>query len=92
MWTDRSESVIYQTEWFNNKLDVFDRQSGQFIRQIEVGPDPSHVMTRTDTDQEHVALNGGGAVMELSPGATKIDRRLPVNCPARRSRIRTHTG
>ncbi|MFD2418170.1 plastocyanin/azurin family copper-binding protein [Amycolatopsis pigmentata] len=81
MWTDRSESVIYQTEWFNNKLDVFDRQSGQFIRQIEVGPDPSHVMTRTDTDQEHVALNGGGAVMELSPGATKIDRRLPVELP-----------
>ncbi|WAL65432.1 cupredoxin domain-containing protein [Amycolatopsis cynarae] len=81
MWTDRDEKVIYQTEWFNNKLDVFDRQTGQFIRQIEVGPDPSHVMSRTDTDQLHVALNGGGAVMELSPGATKIDRRIPVQLP-----------
>jgi DNA-binding beta-propeller fold protein YncE len=81
MWTDKAEKVIYQTEWFNNKLDVFDRQSGAFIRQIEVGPDPSHVMTRTDTDQLHVALNGGGAVMELAPGATKIDRRIPVELP-----------
>jgi hypothetical protein len=81
MWTDKAEKVISQTEWFNNKLDVFDRQSGAFIRQIEVGPDPSHVMTRTDTDQLHVALNGGGAVMELAPGATKIDRRIPVELP-----------
>jgi plastocyanin len=76
MWTDKDEKYIYQTEWFSNKLDVFERATGKFVRQIEVGPDPSHVMTRTDTDQLHVALNGGAAVMELSPGATKIDRRL----------------
>jgi plastocyanin len=78
MWTDKDEKFIYQTEWFNNKLDVFERETGKFVRQIEVGPDPSHVMTRTDTDQLHVALNGGGAVMELSPGGTRIDRRIPV--------------
>ncbi|WP_307714058.1 cupredoxin domain-containing protein [Streptomyces sp. V4I23] len=81
MWTDREEKYIYQTEWFDNKLDVFDRKTGEFVRQIEVGTDPSHVMTRTDTDQLHVALNGGSAVMELSPGATKIDRRIPVQAP-----------
>jgi YVTN family beta-propeller protein len=81
MWTDRDEKYIYQTEWFNNKLDVWDRQTGAFVRQIEVGPDPSHVMTRSDTDQLHVALNGGSAVMELDPGATKIDRRIPVQGP-----------
>jgi plastocyanin len=81
MWTDKDEKVIYQTEWFGNKLDVFDRVTGQFIRQIEVGPDPSHVMTRTDTGQLHVALNGGGAVMELSPDASKIERRIPVQLP-----------
>jgi len=80
-WTDKDEKVIYVNEWFNNKTDVFDRATGAFIRQIEVGPDPSHVMTRTDTDQLHVAINGGSAVMELAPGATKIDRRLPVQGP-----------
>ena len=76
MWTDKDQEVIYQTEWFSNKLDVFDRETLDFIRQIEVGPGPSHVMTRTDTDQLHVALNGGNAVVELSPGGTKIDRTL----------------
>ncbi|MGH3917354.1 MAG: copper oxidase, partial [Pseudonocardiaceae bacterium] len=68
MWTDRNYQYLYQTEWFSNKLDVFDRASGEFVRQIEVGPDPSHVMTRTDTDQLHVAINGGGEVVELAPG------------------------
>ncbi|MGQ0847089.1 MAG: copper oxidase, partial [Sporichthyaceae bacterium] len=74
MWTDKNEKYIYQTEWFGNMLNVFDRQSGKLVRRIEVGPSPTHVMTRTDTDQLHVALGGGGAVVELSPGATKIDR------------------
>ena len=82
MWTDKNEKYIYQTEWFNNMLDVFDRKTGEFIRQIEVGPSPTHVMTRTDTDQMHVALGGGGAVMEVAPGATKLDRRLPVGSPS----------
>ncbi|WP_228122595.1 cupredoxin domain-containing protein [Saccharothrix syringae] len=81
MWTDKDERYIYQTEWFGNKLDVFERATGRFVRQIEVGPDPSHVMTRTDTDQLHVAINGGASVVELSPGATKVDRRIPVQAP-----------
>jgi DNA-binding beta-propeller fold protein YncE len=76
MWTDKDQTVIYQTEWFSDKLDVFDRTTLQLIRQIKVGQGPSHVMTRTDTDQLHVALNGGNAVVELSPYATKIDRTL----------------
>ncbi|MFI9811204.1 cupredoxin domain-containing protein [Saccharothrix variisporea] len=81
MWTDKDERYIYQTEWFSNKLDVFERATGRFVRQVEVGPDPSHVMTRTDTDQLHVAINGGASVVELSPGGTKIDRRIPVQGP-----------
>ena len=76
MWTDRSYKYIYQTEWFSNRLSVFERATGKYVRSIVVGPDPSHVMTRTDTDQLHVAINAGNAVVELSPGATKIDRRL----------------
>jgi DNA-binding beta-propeller fold protein YncE len=76
MWTDRDQKVIYQTEWFSNKLDVIDRATGAFIRQLEVGPSPSHVMTRTDTDQLHIALNGGDSVVEIKPGATGIDRHL----------------
>ena len=78
MWPDRAQKLIYQTQWFSNKLSVFDRQSGKHVRTIEVGDAPAHVMTRVDTDQIHVGLNGEDSVVELAPGATKIDRVIPV--------------
>jgi YVTN family beta-propeller protein len=81
MWTDRSQSLIYQTEWFDSKLTVFERESGKLLRQLSVGEAPSHVMTRTDTDEVHVALNGeedARAVVELSPLATSVERRIDI--------------
>ena len=27
MWTDKDEKYIYQTEWFSNMLDVFNRKT-----------------------------------------------------------------
>ncbi|MFC7614496.1 cupredoxin domain-containing protein [Actinokineospora soli] len=84
MWTDKDETLLYANEWFGDEMDVFDLKTGKFIRQIEVGPDPSHVMSRTDTDQLHVAINGGGAVMEVAPGGTRIDRRIPVQGPGQK--------
>ena len=81
MWTDRSQKLIYQTEWFDSKLTVFDRETGKFVRRISVGEAPSHVMTRTDTDEVHVALNGEEgpqAVVELSPGAKSVQRRIDI--------------
>jgi YVTN family beta-propeller protein len=81
MWADKSYKYIYQTEWFSDKLDMFERTTGKLVRRLTVGPDPSHVMTRTDTDQMHIALNGGNAVVEVHPLATKIDRVLKVERP-----------
>jgi DNA-binding beta-propeller fold protein YncE len=78
LWTDRSQSVLYNTEWFDKKLDVFDRKTGTMLRSISVGEAPAHVMTRVDTDQVHVSLNGEGSVVELSPLATKVDRTIQV--------------
>jgi DNA-binding beta-propeller fold protein YncE len=78
MWTDRDQTVIYQTQWFSNKLAVFDRQTLRLVRNIEVGAAPAHVMTRVDTDQVHVSANGDGYVTELSPLGANIDRRIPV--------------
>lgn len=65
MWTDRDQTVIYQTEWFDNKLTTFDRESGELISQIVVGEAPSHVMTRANNDDIHVALNGEEGVAEI---------------------------
>jgi DNA-binding beta-propeller fold protein YncE len=78
MWTDRSQSVIYDTQWFDDKLSVFDRKTGKLLRNVTVGEAPAHVMTRVDTDQVHVSLNGEGSVVELSPFGTDIDRTIEV--------------
>jgi len=82
MWTDREQKLIYQTQWFDNTLAVFDRTSGHFVRNIEVGPAPAHVMTRTTNDQVHVSLNGGNDIVELAPHATSIIRNIPMGDPA----------
>jgi DNA-binding beta-propeller fold protein YncE len=81
MWTDRAQKLIYTTQWFSNSLTVFERATGKHVRTIEVGDAPAHVMTRVDTDQIHVGLNGEDSVAELSPGATKIDRLIKVSRP-----------
>ena len=69
MWTDRNQKLIYQTQWFDNTLAVFTRKDGKFVKNIQVGPAPAHVMTRTNNDQVHVSINGGNVIRELQPGA-----------------------
>ena len=81
MWTDRDQTLIYVTQWFDSKMAVYDRQTGAFIRNVSVGEAPAHVMTRTDTDQLHVTNNGEtdlDSVMELAPFATRIERKINI--------------
>ena len=81
MWTDRDQTMIYQTQWFDDKLAVFDRGTGSLIRNVLVGQSPAHVMTRTDTEQVHVTLNGEDSVAELSPGGAVLERKIPMQPP-----------
>jgi hypothetical protein len=81
MWTDIGQKLIYQTQWFDTKLTVFDRTTGKLVRNIDVGESPAHVMTRVDTDQVHVSINGEGDVVELSPRARHIERRIATQYP-----------
>jgi DNA-binding beta-propeller fold protein YncE len=81
MWTDIDQKLIYQTQWFDTKLTVFNRSNGKLVRNIDVGEAPAHVMTRVDTDQVHVSINGEGDVVELSAGAKQIDRRIATQYP-----------
>ncbi len=81
MWTDKNQNLIYQTQWFDSKLAVFNRMTGQFLNNISVGESPAHVMTRTDTDQLHVTLNGSpnnDSVVELAPMANGVQRRINI--------------
>jgi DNA-binding beta-propeller fold protein YncE len=81
MWTNRDQTVIYQTQWFGDKLTAFNRITGSMIRNITVGHAPAHVMTRVDTDQVHVSLNGEDAVIELNPGNLEFSRRIFTQYP-----------
>ncbi|HEX3828527.1 MAG TPA: copper oxidase, partial [Sporichthyaceae bacterium] len=81
MWTDKDEKYLYQTEWFSHWVNVFDMKTFKLIRRFDVGPSPTHVMTRTDNDMLHVALSGSDGIRELLPGATGLNRRLPTGNP-----------
>lgn len=95
MWTDRNQTLIYQTQWFDSKLTVFKRETGALVRNISVGESPAHVMTRVDTDQVHVTLNGTEkteSVVELSPGAGKVERRIDIGRGEPHAHWMSHDG
>lgn len=84
MWANRDQTVIYQTQWFSNKLTAFDPKTFAVKENIEVGNSPAHVMTRVDTDQVHVSINGGNDVVELNPGPAgtlNLNRRIATQRP-----------
>ena len=85
MWTNREQTRIYQTQWFSNKLTVFNRITGRMIRNITVGDSPAHVMTRVDTDQVHTSINGEGSVVEYNRNLSfsrEIFTQFPGDRPA----------
>jgi DNA-binding beta-propeller fold protein YncE len=95
MWTDRDQNLIYQTQWFDSKMAVFNRTTGKFVNNITVGEAPSHVMTRVDTDQLHVALNGGTdneSVVELAPLANGVQRRINIGAGHPHAHWMSHDG
>ena len=66
MWASHDQRQIYQTEWHGSSLFVIDRLTGAYMQEIKVGEDPAHVMTRVDTRQVHVGLNGEDSMVELN--------------------------
>jgi YVTN family beta-propeller protein len=81
MWTDKDQNLIYQTQWFDNKTTIFDRNTGKLVKNIDVGDDPSHVMTSTVTDELYVALHGEQGVTVLSPKGESIKKVIPMQFP-----------
>jgi len=79
MWTDKDYKYLYQTEWFDDKVDVFDRETGEFVRQTQVGQNPAHVMTATGSDNLIIGLNAGNEIVELAPGGTHVLRKISVS-------------
>jgi len=76
MWTDTKNEVIYQTQWFDSRMVVIDRESGEMIKDNFVGQSPSHVMTAPDTGKIYIALNGEDQVTELDPVTFEITKQI----------------
>jgi DNA-binding beta-propeller fold protein YncE len=73
MWTDKDQHLIHTTQWFDNKTSIFDRNTGKLVKNIEVGNDPSHVMTSTKTDELMVVLHGEQGVTVFGPKGESIE-------------------
>jgi DNA-binding beta-propeller fold protein YncE len=78
MWTDRDQTKIYHTQWFDNYLTIFDRNTGALQANVKVGADPAHVMTRANNDDLHVSLNGENGIAEIKAGTTTVNRIIPM--------------
>jgi hypothetical protein len=84
LWASHDQKQIYNTEWHGKSLYVHDRESFSLLQEIEIGPDPAHVMTRVNNEQVHVGLNGGNSVVELNKaanGTLSINRNILVQNP-----------
>lgn len=81
IWSNADQSVMYQTQWFDNKLTTIDRETGALINNIQVGDSPSHVMTIPGTDEITVAINGENGVVRFPAGATNAEFMTPTQLP-----------
>jgi DNA-binding beta-propeller fold protein YncE len=84
VWTDLEGKLMYSTNWFSNRLTVLDRSNGAVLRELEVGPSPSHVITRPNNDNVIIPNNGGGRIVEVDPGGNKIIRTYLTQAPGER--------
>lgn len=78
MWSNRDQTIVFQTQWFDNKLTFIDQASGKMIDNIRIGDSPSHVMTMPDNDDITVAINGENGVVRIPAGTTTPDFMMPT--------------
>ncbi|NKB80393.1 MAG: multicopper oxidase domain-containing protein [Nitrospirales bacterium] len=84
MWTNRDQSIVFQTQWFDNKLTFIDQVSGGMIDNIRIGDAPSHVMTIPSNDIITVAINGENRIVKIRArknGDSKFRKSIPTQLP-----------
>lgn len=93
LWASHDQEQIYNTEWHGKSLFVFDRVTGTLLQELELGHDQAHVMTRVDTGQVHVTLNGEDGVVELNrapSGLLTYNRTISMQDPRNPTTKPTH--
>lgn len=56
MWTDTSQSIIYNTHWFGKWLNKIERASGDILTTIVVGDAPTHVVTNPNEASDQFGM------------------------------------
>lgn len=81
MWTNREQSVVYVTQWFDNRMTFVNREDGTLIRDVRVGDSPAHVMTLPTTDDLLITLNGENGMARIDAGAFEVNSRAMTQTP-----------
>lgn len=81
MWTNRDQSVVFVTQWFDKRMTFVNRDDGSLIRDIRVGDSPAHVMTLPTTDEILVTLNGENGIARINPGEFEVNKRTMTQMP-----------
>ncbi len=76
MWADSKNEVVYQTQWFDSRMVVIDRETGNMIKDNFVGQSPSHIMTSPETGNIYIAMNGEETINELDPTTYETIRQI----------------
>ena len=71
-WSDLQGEFLYSTNWYANNMTTLDRKTGAVLRELVIGPSPSHIVTRSTNDNLVIPNNGGGRVTEVSRGGTEV--------------------
>jgi DNA-binding beta-propeller fold protein YncE/plastocyanin len=80
LWPNRNHTVIYQTQWFDDKLTMINQATGEMIPEgnIRVGDSPSHVMTLPSNDDITVAINGENGIAIIPAGTKAVNKIMPT--------------
>lgn len=76
MWSNRDQTLIYQTQWFDNKFSIINREDGKLVKNIRVGLSPSHVVTLPTTDDITIAINSENGLYMIPAGTTTPQKML----------------
>jgi plastocyanin len=81
IWSSKDQSIIFQTEWFDNKLTFINQSDGSLIDSVEIGNSPSHVVTVPGSDEITVAINGENGIARIPAGSTVPSFMTPTQLP-----------
>ena len=71
-WTNADGSLMFVTNWYGTQLATLDTKDGKVLREIDIGPSPSHVVSRTTNGNLVIPNNGGGRISEVNPDGTAV--------------------